>query len=1586
MNSWQRLARYWVKIIIFPLALLSSFNVANAYEILHSQTPERAAASTLDGATVMGDMYVFIDQDSGVNQAIFSIDGVVTQTENIAPWDLAGTEKNDNSKAYDTMQLSDGPHTVSVLLQLSGGSSEVVSANIVVTNNGAAIWVNPDAVNFQALSVGEIFSANIDVIESTGAFSTFFIASNDSWLTLDTVTGVTPQTVNFTVDSTGLTEGLHETLISIDSIGYPTVIIPVTLIIGDAASHQLMFSVNANRSSPVILEGQTLSGNTYIFTTPDMDVQQVRFYLDDPSLAGSPIQIENNAPYDFAGTSGSNGKPFDVDDLIQGLHTVTAEIIKVDGATTYVSGTFMVQSIETFITSPNSLNFNLTEPEVFANSTINIDHSSGVATQFNVSSSDSWLTVDTLTGTTPTLLNISADVTGLLPGSYNGQLTIQNTSGSSSIIVPVGLIYSSSQAFVLTPSSIDQLMESTDPVENVSVLLTLDTTDDGQSIAFDAISDVAWAMVSPSSGLAPEILLVSFDPFGLATGVYNGKITVSRTDEGASEEILLKLTVGEVQSALVVNPTSLDFSVALNSGEHTGSFTLSASDDSNVIFTEQTNQPWLSIDGSSGVTPETLTVRIDTTGLAQGNYQALIDISANGQLPAQMNVNLEVTAIDPCAPVICSEIRVDLPFKLDFNIDSGGLLDQYGEGTGFTYILPSTEANAYQPANITLDTNAGVLRLDSTAGILHLANNDQVNAIGVGFPGPNQITQISTQINQPVPGTGKYEQAGLWFGYDEDNYVKLVYISTPSGQQIQFAHESNGDFVQSFNQSLVDLSASQISFILTADPNTLIVTASYSTDGLNFSTLGNITVSPEFFSFDAAGIDPVIGTRSFTGLFSTHRNSSISNQYEFEYFNVEVGSSLPNDDELNFSFSKSSHPLSFPTSMAWAPDGKLYVSELFGSIHALSYDENLSVISDEVITSLVDTLGPRLTLGLTVRHDNPADNNDYSLWISSSSPSVNEGVANSGAITRLSGINFGTVEQVITGLPRAKANHATNRLHFGLDNRLYMAVGGNTGAGSPVDVITEFGDMQEQPLSSAIIVADVFAPGFDGSCHNSEDIFADPPCDVATYATGLRNSYDFVIHSNGNMYATDNGLGVTGAFPPSPFPDCSGLSDARLVADGGNNPGVQPDELMLIMEGKYYGHPNPSREECIFKDGSLQGVSPLSNYEPPISNLGEHASANGIIEYTSSRGCGKLEHSLLTTRYSLGDDVLRIKLTGDGLGVQTQDSLITGLNDPLTLSEKGGNLFVAEFGSGQISAFKYQPEPCWSDLADMPLAILDSASAGKDNIMYVVGGKTVAGHVNNSYIYDLTDDSWTQFADKPGAAVENAAMVYHNNRLYVFGGSTAAFSGAVAESWYYDLGSNVWVALPDMPNAVGGVSAEVINGKIYVAGGMNGSGVSVNTLQVFDTIMEQWSFGPNMSEFRDNPGTVVVEGQLYILGGRHRDVSGLSIVDGHTSVEIFNPVDNSWSFGAAMPRGRRTFVVGSMSEKIQIIGGEVNGEIPQEIDEFDPVTGVWTTKGTAPSPKHGAAFHTVGKKIIVSGGGAVSGASFTDSSQLGIFE
>jgi glucose/arabinose dehydrogenase/Ca2+-binding RTX toxin-like protein len=941
---------------------------------------------------------------------------------------------------------------------------------------------------------------------------------------------------------------------------------------------------------------------------------------------------------------------------------------------------------------------------------------------------------------------------------------------------------------------------------------------------------------------------------------------------------------------------------------------------------------------------------------------------------------------EPCSPLACSEILVELPYALDFSSDHGKILDANGGGTGFTHVDQPTNGTGYIPANLLLDHGAGELDVTTTAGLNFQDINSLDNALGVGIDAPSQVTRIEATLDDPPAGTESREQAGVWFGNDEDNYVKLVAYSGGGGPAIEFRiEESSGTSGSGVLQSpVLDLAGKSVTLSLIADPSDTTIQASYEVEGDPPVTLGTLVAPPQFFSFDGARIDPEIGTDSFGGIMTSHRNGPAPLTYSFDRFAVtkeaDVVPPAPTVLPGGIAFEKALSFVPMPTSIAYGPDGRLYVSELFGTIHALTLNEDKQAIADQVIT----TLGERLTLGLTV--DPASTPGNVVLWASHSSPSLFEGAPNSGIVSRLSGPGFADRQDVITGLPRAIANHGTNSIHFGPDGRLYIAQGGNTGAGAPNTSVSEFGDMQEQPLSAALLVADVASPGFDGSCDNSADIFGPPPCDVTTFSTGLRNMYDFVFHSNGSIYGPDNGLGVTGTFPPSPTAPCLGMaSTVPWDADPpGHNPGQQPDLLVRLQQGAYYGHPNPHRDECVFKDGSYQGVAPPPNYQPPVADLGDHRSANGTIEYTSADAhCGSLQGDLLIANYSVGDDLTRVELSQDGNSAQGVSSLIGGFNEPLPLAQDpDGTVYVGEFAAGTVTALVPVNAGCWTERETSPAEVLDAGGADVGGKLYVVGGKDSAQHLSSVRVFDPATGSWGVASNLPGPAVENPAVAADDGKLYAFGGSTAAFSGAVDTGAVLDPGTGAWTPLPPMPTPRGGATAQAIGGKLYVAGGIGADGASLDTVEVFDPSAGPsgaWAPATPMSTRRDNAGSALLDGKLYVFGGRTRNADGSTVNGTLDSTEAYDPATGSWEPRASMPTGRRAMAVGTLNGRAQLIGGERKGanDVFAENEEYDPVSDSWRLLTPMRTPRHGATAGTIGNAIYVAGGGVAGGTSFS---------
>jgi|GEM_PF-3817797 len=1113
--------------------------------------------------------------------------------------------------------------------------------------------------------------------------------------------------------------------------------------------------------------------------------------------------------------------------------------------------------------------------------------------------------------------------------------------------------------------------------ENVTL-----TASDGTGASFSISSTASWLSGTANSGTTPATITVSANSSGLAAGSYSGKLSASAPGYTGGE-LTYTLTITEGAQGILTTPTALTFQGQPNTAIGSQTLAISHSANDNESFTLSTNMPWLSVSPTSGTTPENISVQVDSSGLTTGTYEATITITPASSASVNVPVTMVLTSTDKCAPVPCSAVRVDLPYQLTFTEGQGYYPDSNGWGTGFTWLDEPSSGTGFIQDNLSMNFFQGVLEYTTTSGISFKAINNQDNALGVGFAAPNQITHITTEILNLPAASGNYEQAGLWFGNNDDNYVKLVVISTPQGLMVHYLMELGGAIATEKNISVSGLVGSDIVLGMAVNPYERKVDLTYKVEGGTTKQAGTVSPPDEFFSFDAAGIDPEIGTRSFTGIFATHRNGSSPITYLFDEFTLEAGGG-PLSPETAVEFLRKDYNIDFPTSMVWGPDDRLYVTELFGTIHALTFDAEMNLVDDQVIESLINSVGPRLTLGITVSPDATANNID--LWVAHSSPSIDNGEVNSGMVTRLSGANFATVEHRITGLPRAIANHSINSVHFGPDNRLYIAVGGNTGAGAPNSSASEFGDRAEQPLSAAIVVADVFSASFDGTCANTADMYGPAPCDVVPYATGLRNSYDFVFHSNGKIYATDNGLGVTGTYPPKPEPVCTGLANTASYLNGGHNPGAQPDLLLLIEDGKYYGHPNPYRDECVFKDGSYQNVAPLPNYEAPLFNLGDHKSSNAIIEYSGAEGCvgDYLNGQLLITNYSIGDDVFRVRLNETGDGVIEGEPLVTGFNDPLPMtSSPTGTVFVGQFGGGKLTSLRPVSLGCWLTFAASPVSILDASGAAINSKMYMVGGKNDSGHLTTLFIYDANTNSWSQGANLPGPGVENPAVTAYNGQIYVFGGSTAPFSGAVSNAAVYSPATNSWQSLPALPTARGGATAQVVNGLIYVVGGMTENGASVATVEAFNPSTGSWQSKAPLQTPRDNPGSAVLNGELYVFGGRIRNADGTSPAPALASVEKYNVASNSWQGMTPMPTGRRAMSVGTANGKVQVMGGESNPNsvsgVFEQNEEYDPDTNSWRSLTKVPTPKHGAATATISNKVHIVGGGVQTGNSFTSS-------
>ncbi len=422
------------------------------------------------------------------------------------------------------------------------------------------------------------------------------------------------------------------------------------------------------------------------------------------------------------------------------------------------------------------------------------------------------------------------------------------------------------------------------------------------------------------------------------------------------------------------------------------------------------------------------------------------------------------------------------------------------------------------------------------------------------------------------------------------------------------------------------------------------------------------------------------------------------------------------------------------TTLVIGPEGKLYATQNDGIIKRWTIQPDGTLSNMEVLNALqLAEGGNRLLIGLAFSPNATADS--LVAWVSHTTFGFSGMADWGGKITRLSGSELHLVQDFVVNLPRSIRDHVTNGVVFGPDGALYVNQGSNTAMG---DADNAWGNRPERMLTAAVLRVDVNALAASGTLPlnvQTADEGSYTPyasnAPVKVFASGVRNAYDLVWHSNGFLYLPTNGSAAGGKAPASVSgtirPDGTAYSGPAIPAiDSVETQNdflfrVAPPDVSGSYGYHYFGHPNPTRGEYVLNGGnptSGADVAEVFRYPTGITpdvawrgidyNFGRNISPNGIIEYKSGQFDGALQGKLLIVRYSGGDDIIvlspdattgAISSNGDMIGI----SGFTQFSDPLDLIEhpNTGNIYVAEYGgNGKITLL----QPAMPEINEPPTA------------------------------------------------------------------------------------------------------------------------------------------------------------------------------------------------------------------------------------------------------------------------------------------
>jgi uncharacterized protein (TIGR03437 family) len=310
------------------------------------------------------------------------------------------------------------------------------------------------------------------------------------------------------------------------------------------------------------------------------------------------------------------------------------------------------------VATPQQLTFNTQTGVATPSQTILLSTATGTA-NFTVTaySDTNWLTVTSSALTTNAVLTVSIGAGAPTSGVDVGFINI--LSGTTSLSIPVTLNANStggpspisaspnSLSFVFTQGSAAAATQSVSLSSSNSSITTFTAkpiTNGGAT----------WLGISSAAGSLPSDLLVTVNPALLPNpGTFNAAVAISAPGtNGISLPVLVTI---QGTPALTVSPANLSFGYQLGTvGPAAQTLTITSSTGVNVPFTASATTTscgsWIVLNQSSGATPSTLSVQINTSGLSTATCSGEINISA--PTASNPSVSIPVTLAVSTLPFI----------------------------------------------------------------------------------------------------------------------------------------------------------------------------------------------------------------------------------------------------------------------------------------------------------------------------------------------------------------------------------------------------------------------------------------------------------------------------------------------------------------------------------------------------------------------------------------------------------------------------------------------------------------------------------------------------------------------------------------------------------------------------------------------------------------------------------------------------------------------------------------------------------------------------------------------------------------------
>jgi non-specific serine/threonine protein kinase len=330
----------------------------------------------------------------------------------------------------------------------------------------------------------------------------------------------------------------------------------------------------------------------------------------------------------------------------------------------------------------------------------------------------------------------------------------------------------------------------------------------------------------------------------------------------------------------------------------------------------------------------------------------------------------------------------------------------------------------------------------------------------------------------------------------------------------------------------------------------------------------------------------------------------------------------------------------------------------------------------------------------------------------------------------------------------------------------------------------------------------------------------------------------------------------------------------------------------------------------------------------------------------------------------------------------------------------------------------------WTDALDIPVPGDHLAAVSDGKYLYAIGGRTLDPSANHDAVqrFDPATGTWTKLTPLPRADSDLGAA-YVDGKLITFGGedTLSVFSTARA----YDLASKTWSTLPSLATARHGMAvavtgntiysidgaskpghdgstptlqsftvpvsappaqaaggwqlgrfsrfavqqlpAAVLDGRIWLAGGLTGAEQATNQTEHYDPTIHQWGPGPPLPFPVHHAMMVNYRDQLWLIGGFIPKGSNLEAA---ASARVLILKNGRWVNGPALHHARAAGAAAVVGDKIVVVGGRTGGKSEQDVSATEVYDGKgWHDAAGIPVPGDHLAAVSDGSKYLYAIGG-----------------